>query len=130
MLLSSLERIISDLDQLQAVFEQIVATEKNPKLAAFAQETLGSMPALKKERDSFRKNKKVSSASFQQAYGLLFKSAGKEGSYDTLAEASTEKDEPRLKALRERILQRASDEAFYDYQKVNDIIMRNRMAQP
>ena len=37
------------------------------------------------------------------------------------------KIEPQLKALRERILQRDSDEAFYDYQKVNEVIMRNRM---
>ena len=41
----------------------------------------------------------------------------------------TVQDEPQLKALRERILQRDSDEAFYDYQKVNSIIMRNRLME-
>jgi hypothetical protein len=64
---------------------------------------------------------------FQHEYGRFFKSAGKKGDYKALASASTVEDEPKLKALRERILQRDSDEANYDYQKVNEIILMNRM---
>ena len=46
----------------------------------------------------------------------------------TLAASSAAEDEPKLKTLRERILQRNSDEAFIDYQRVNDAIIRNRLA--
>ena len=54
---------------------------------------------------------------------------GLEGSYEVLGASSTAQDERKLKALRERILQRNSDEAFYDHQKVNEIIVWNRLAQ-
>jgi hypothetical protein len=46
-----------------------------------------------------------------------------------LGNASTAADAPKLKALRERILQRDSDEAFYDFNKVNMIMFWNRLAE-
>ncbi len=46
---------------------------------------------------------------------------------DILRNTSTIKDESRLKRLRERILQRGSDEAFSDHQMVNRIISMNRL---
>lgn len=76
---------------------------------------------------AFAKTKKPSAASFKLEYAAIFKAAGVKGDYEKLGACSTVQDEPRLKALRERILQRNSDEAFYDYQKVNEIIMLNRM---
>lgn len=128
-MLSSLERTIIDLKQLKTVFEQIVAKEKDDRLVAFARETLGNLDNMKAAIASFAEKKQISAVSFQKEYELLFKSGGKNGSYETLAVSSSVKDEARLKALRERILQRDSDEAFYDYQKVNDIIMQNRLAK-
>jgi len=129
MAMSSLEKTIIDLSQMKAVFEQIIAKEKNEKFVAFARETLGNMDNMKSAIASFSEKKQISAVNFQKEYGLLFNSGGKNGNYETLAVSSSVKDEARLKVLRERILQRDSDEAFYDYQKVNDIIMRNRLAR-
>jgi hypothetical protein len=127
MILSSLERTITDLSQMKTVFEQVVAKEKNKELVKFARETLDNIDKIKAEVMAFAKKKQVSAVSFKREYVQLFDSAGKKGSYEVLGASSTLQDESQLKALRERILQRNSDEAFYDYQKVNDIIMRNRM---
>jgi len=72
--------------------------------------------------------KKVSKSEFDREYSRLYKSAGHEGDYDVLATSSSLEDEPRLKKLRECILLRDSDESFYDYKKVNNIIVFNRFA--
>ena len=127
MLLSSLERTIADAAQLQAVFGKIVAEEKDTKLVQYARETLGGMKQMTDHLSSFAQKKIPSAASFGIEYAAIFKSAGNKGNYEMLGVYSTAQDEPRLKALRERILQRNSDEAFYDYQKINEIIMLNRM---
>jgi hypothetical protein len=129
MTLRSLERTITDLNQMQTVFEEIVAKEKNDKFVVYARETLGNMDNMKSAIASFAEKKQITGSNFQSEYQLLFKSAGKEGNYENLAVTSSVRDEAKLKALRERILQRDSDEAFYDYQKVNDIIIRNRLAR-
>jgi hypothetical protein len=94
----------------------------------FARETLGNMDQMKADVVAFAQKKQSSAPSFQSEYIQLFKSAGKKGNYEALGVYSTAQDELKLKALRERILQRDSDEAFYDYQKVNGIIMRDRLA--
>ena len=127
MLLSSLERTIADAAQLQAVFGKIVAEEKDTKLVQYARETLGGMKQMTDHLSSFAQKKIPSAASFGIEYAAIFKSAGNKGNYEMLGVYSTAQDEPRLKALRERILQRNSDEAFYDYHKINEIIMLNRM---
>jgi len=128
MILGSLERTMADLTQLKAFFEQVLAKEKVEEVEKFASETLGNMDKMKAMVVAFSKNKKHSESSFQREYTQLLRSAGKEGDYDVLGISSTVEDEPKLKTLRERILQRDSDEAFEDYQKVNNIIVRNRMA--
>jgi hypothetical protein len=127
MILSSLERTITDLSQMKTVFEQVVAKEKDEELVKYARETLDNIDQMKADVTVFAQKKQVSAESFKREYAQLFDSAGKKGSYEVIGISSTLKDEPQLKALRERILQRNSDEAFYDYQKVNNIIMRNRM---
>lgn len=52
---------------------------------------------------------------------------GRRATIPLLGIASVASDEAKLKALRRRILQRNSDEAFHDYQRVNEAILRNRM---
>jgi len=128
MILSSLEKTIPDLAKMKSVFDQVVAKEKNEQLLAFSRETLNSMDKMKTAVADFAKKKKPSADVFQSEYAKLFNSAGKEGNYEKIGVYSTRNDELKLKALRERILQRDSDEAFYDYQKINDIIIRNRLA--
>jgi HEAT repeat protein len=127
LILSSLEKTIADFSQMKTFFEQVVAKEKDAKAADFARETVSTMDRMKADVADYGKKKQPSAAAFQREYELLFKSAGKSGSYDVLGVSSTAQDEPKLKALRERILQRNSDEAFYDYQKVNEIVLRNRL---
>lgn len=125
--LSSLEKIIPDLPRLKSIFEKVIAENKNADLVKFARESVDMI-----NKSTFTaplKTKQVSAASFKREYAQLFKSAGKKGDYQTLANTSSMNDEPKLKALRERILQRDSDEAFYDYRKVSEIIMLNRLAK-
>ena len=126
-ILNSLGRTFADPAQFRAVLEQVVANEKDVKLVTHARKAIDGIDEMKAAIAAFAKAKRVSAASFQNEYAKLFKSAGKKGDYEALFVSSTADDEPKLKTLRERILQRDSDEAFYDYQKVNNIILRNRM---
>ncbi len=126
-ILKSLENTIADLDAMKTFFEQVAAKEKNDKLLKFAKETVAGMHKMQEDVVAFGKKKQISAAAFQREYDQLFKSAGKKGNYEILTTASTPEDEAKLKALRERILQRNSDEAFYDYQKINAILIRNRL---
>ena len=126
MILSSLERIIVDLNETKTTFKQIAHTDKDPKLAAFARETVEGLADLKAEIRSFNGEKRPSPESFRREYDQLFKSSGKRGNYDVLAASTTIKDEEQLKSLRERILLRDSDESFGDYQRVTRIITFNR----
>lgn len=126
-ILGSLERMMPDLAAMKAFFEQVADKEKEKDVVKFARETLDNMNKIKAAMATFTQKKQPSAEAFLREHAQLFKSAGKKGSYDILGIASTVDDEPHLKCLRERILQRDSDEAFYDYQKVNAIIMWNRM---
>jgi HEAT repeat protein len=127
MILGSLEKAISDLGEQQRVFEQVVAKENHTNVVRFARETLAHLSRVKGQMAALAKKRRASAAAFNREYTKLYESAGHKGEYEALAAASTAADEPKLKALRERILQRNSDEAFYDYQKVNNIIMQNRL---
>jgi len=104
----------------------VVAKEKDSKLVEAAKAALESFPGQKEKFVALKKKKRPAPKNFQREYAILFKSFGKEGDYEILSKSSTAADEPLLKKLRERILQRDSDEAFYDYEKVNAIIWLNR----
>jgi HEAT repeats len=126
-ILNSLPALIVDPAELRSFCEKVAAKEKDKDLATIARRVIDGMDEMKAGIASAAKTKHVSKDSFQQEYTKLFKSCGKKGDYKILSSASTVKDEPALKALRERILQRDSDESFYDYQKVSGIIVQNRM---
>jgi len=127
-ILNSLERTIADLSEMKAFFEQVVAKEKDTELLGFAKETVAGMEEMKAAIAEGEENRTPSAAAFKTALTELDRSAGKKGDYRALAISSVLSDEPSLKALRARILQRDSDEAFEDYQKVNNIIIFNRHA--
>jgi hypothetical protein len=128
-ILASLERTMTDLDAMAQFSREVVAKEKDESVRRFAQETLDCMEKERAGLESFSTSKKVDKAKFEAEYTSLFKSSGKSGSIFQLSDASERADELRLKKLRERILRRNSDEAFYDYQKVNGIILNNRRAR-
>lgn len=129
MILGSLERTMPDIAAMKVFFERVADKETEKEVRKFARETLDNMNKMKASVTTFAQKKQPSAEAFQREYTQLFKSAGKKGDYQTLGITSTADDETRLKALRERILQRDSDEAFDDYQKVNEIIMLNRMLE-
>ena len=126
-ILCSLERTMADLTQMKAFFEQAATKEKDGEVGKFARETIDSMDKMRAALTVFSEKKQPWAPTFQREYAQLFKTAGKKGSFEVLGTSSTAADEPKLKVLRERILQRDSDEAFNDYQKVNQIILKNRM---
>lgn len=128
MILGSLEDTVPDFSVMTKYFKDVVGTEKNEELLKLAQKKLDNMNNMKADVESFMKKKKVSAETFKKEYEKLFKSAGKDGDYEILAASSMLNNEPELKTLRERILLRNSDEAFYDYRKINMIIMENRLA--
>jgi len=105
---------------------QVVAKGKDGKIVERAREALEEFPKAKAKLRSLKKARRPSAKAFQQQYDLLFQSRGHKGDYELLAKSSALADESALKRLRERILQRDSDEAFYDYKKVTEIIWQNR----
>ena len=127
LILGSLPNIVVNQAELKSFCEKVAAKEKDQSLAKLARQIAEATAKTKASVDSAIKGKHASKDAFQQEYDKLFKSMGKKGSYETLEKSSTANDEPALKALRERILQRDSDEAFHDYRKVNRIIVQNRM---
>ncbi len=127
LILCALERISPDVAKMKSVLEQIAAAEKDENLLNYARVTLANIGLIEASLASYAKKKQISPFFFERDYAELFKSTGKNGSYELLEIYSTVKDEPMLKKLREKILTRDSDETFNDFQKVNDIITRNRM---
>ena len=127
LILSSLEWISGDLKVIKDFFENVVSKGKEKELVQFASETLKNLNGMEAAVNSFKKSKKVSETLFREQYESLYASTGKTGDYQALSVASKPEDEAKLKKLRERILQRDSDEAFVDYKKVNEIIIFNRL---
>jgi hypothetical protein len=76
--------------------------------------------------DGFEKEKEVNQKKFKSEYNILYRSYGKSGSYEKLNRYSSLANEKELKLLKIQVLKRNSDEALYDYQKINDIILENR----
>lgn len=128
LILGSVQRTIADLGELRRFLERVVATEQEAQLLTFARETLTGLDGLAADAARFRSKRTEPTQPFGEVWGQLYRSAGRKGDYDALAAASTVGDEASLKLLRERILQRRSDDALQDYQKVNRIILRNRLA--
>jgi hypothetical protein len=127
-ILSALEHTTSDLARLKRHFEKVVAQERNAGVLKFAQETLDNLENYRTEIVAHVTGKSASADAFARAWRELYKSYGREGDYGMLAKASTLADEPQLKILRARFLLRNSDESWYDYEKVNRIIILNRHA--
>jgi HEAT repeat protein len=127
LILSSLERINSSLEDIKAFSQEVLNKERDDKVAQFAKETVNNYEQMSDYMKSFKSKKKNDRALFESEYKKIYSSFGKEGNYDDLGSTSTKADEEKLKRLKEIILQRNSDECFYDYQKVNNIIMLNRL---
>ena len=126
LILGSLERTLPDLDELADFAARAAQTEKNGDVRSFAQEVVDGKADMRAAVAEFRAEKKIDPAVFSREYDKLYESWGRRGDMEVLAAASGPEDEAALEKLRERILQRNSDEAFHDCQTVNGIIYMNR----
>lgn len=127
LLLGAIGYTNSDYEDVISFSREVVAQEQDKGVAKFAQETIDSYSGTKKQLEDFKANKTLNKTDFTEQYTQLIASYGKNGDYEKLAEAADKGDEQELKKLKRVILQRNSDECFYDYQKVNRIIILNRM---
>jgi len=66
---------------------------------------------------------------YQEVFDSFEKNEGAIDAYALLWAYSTAKDEPKLLALRQCVLEHGLNETFYDFQKINWIIVRNRLAE-
>ena len=126
-ILRAIESTDPDLESWKVFFEQVNRESQNPSAIEFARETLSRINRIETSVNEFIRMKADSKADFDREYVKLYKSAGLEGDYDILKSTSSIEDEPKLKRLREHILIRNSDESFYDYKKINNIIAFNRL---
>jgi hypothetical protein len=127
LILSSLEKINPNLSDIHSFSQEVIKKETDENVKRFAQETIDNSEKIKNHVEDFKTKKKEDSVVFNAEYNKIINSFGKKGDYDKLSVASSKGDEVKLKKLRETILQRNSDECFYDYQKVNHIIILNRL---
>lgn len=125
--MSSLEKINTDLTDIQEFSKTVIDKETDENVTSFAKETITNFNKMVDHVEAFRTRKKVDSAAFETEYKKIRNSFGKKGDYEQLSLASSKSDEAKLKELRETILQRNPDECFYDYQKINNFKMLNRL---
>ena len=127
LILSSIETVNSNLQDVQNFFEEVMHKDQEVNVVRFAEETVSNFDKVKNIIETYKSQKIQDRAAFASEYNKILRSFGKEGDYHVLGAGSIKEDEQRLKRLKEIILQRNSDECFYDYQKVNRIIILNRL---
>ena len=128
-ILSALEWITADTRKIKSFFESVAGKESDRELVKFATETLKSLKGMEDAVQSFKKEKKVSEKDFKKEYDALYRTMGRVGDYRILSISSKPEDEARLKKLRERVLQRTTDECFRDVKKINETIIFNRLSK-
>lgn len=126
-MLSGIERTSSDLDAMGVFFGEVAEREDDPKVQKFARETVASLPKWRQEVERRARRAPADREVFQTEYGKLWDSYGKRGDYGLVDANSTPADEAKLKALRERILARYSDESFHDHAAISMTIFWNRL---
>ena len=125
-ILSALEKINDNLEDVRVFSEEVVQRDKNSAAGKFASETIENMEEMANHFKSFKAKKRDDRILFESEYKQLLDSYGNKGSFDNLEATSVKTDEAKLKKLRETILQRNSDECLYEYRKLNNIIIMNR----
>jgi hypothetical protein len=123
----ALERVQLDTDALLRFYKEIASTEKDTAVSKSIREAIPVLESLPKNLASYQGKKKVDAVAFEAEFAKLDASSGTEGDFKALGHCSSVEHETRLKTLREHILRRNSDEAFYDYENVNSIILYNRL---
>lgn len=127
-IIDSLEILMVRPDQAKAFIREVIREEINPKLNGYArvlieefdQKRAGAVNTVEAMTPDARK--------FKMAYDEIYESSGEEGDLDLMLSLSSPEDEDALAALRIKILRRNSDDALFDYQKINGAILAHRYA--
>lgn len=127
LIVEALENINTSPSDVYSFSHEVIKKETDENVKKFIQETIDNVDKVIKNIASFKEKKKIDQAVFNSEYNKILKSNGTEGDYDKLFISSSKSDEQKLKKLRRSILQRNSDECFYDYQHINNIIKLNRI---
>lgn len=125
-ILSALERLIPDFNDLEKYFTDLANSEQDEGLKKYAQEVIDLIPEYRQAYSDFKEKQESDPMAFNEEYNLLFDSYGKKGNLQNLGSYSKKENESELIKLRERVLLRNSDECFYDFAYINKIISYNR----
>ncbi len=125
--LAGVEYTSTDIGEMKAFFKKVVSESKETGEVKYARESIRRLAAVELSLKMLKSMKKPDAEAFRKTYSGLWKSFGRTGNWRVLLNCSTLDAETELKKLRERILLRDSDEAFYDYRRVNEIIILNRL---
>jgi hypothetical protein len=129
MLLAGLEATVTDPAELKTFVQGAAATEKDKKVRTFAREMAAELDGMAEAAAAARGKRKPDPDAFAREYDALWRSWGAQGDLKTLKKAGTPADAPRLRLLRERILQRNTGAAFPAYEGVNDILSWYRLLE-
>lgn len=128
-IVGALERVMEDRVALEEFMGNVAANDPAEEVSTFANEYLDRAKSIKNGVFAAKSARKMDRDAFQREYEGLYKSAGAYGDYEALGKSSTYLDEQELLRLRRAVLARENDAALEDYQKINEIIITNRLIE-
>lgn len=126
-IVGALERVASDRAALEEFMSKVAKKDPAEEVRVFVDEYLERTKQIKSGIFAAGSSKSIDRDAFQREFEGLYKTAGTVGDYDALRKASGVLDEYDLLLLRRKILLREDDSALDDYQKINEIIITNRL---
>ncbi len=128
-LLDALERTMEDLTALEQFMKKVEKEETKPIVRRFARESLANVSRMRGAVAKKYEERKPDELAFKTVFDELYKNKGVRGDYSMLGRSSDINMEQNLEKLRGQILSRGVPESIYDAQKVNRIILINRLIQ-
>lgn len=132
-ILDALQILIASPDRAKAFISEVVQKEQNSKLNGYAQVML---EGFDQKRETFLEGLQTitpDAVKFKKEYDPIYLSASQGATIqgrdlDRLLRFSSPADENALKALRIKLLKGKSQEALFNYQKINSTILLHRYA--
>lgn len=119
--------LLHDKNAVFEFLEKVLKTEKDKAIVELAQKYRDDRANIENQIHEYKKSKKINKKDFEKQYDRSIKSFGKECDFYALGIVSDVNDENRLVEVRENLLVRSSDECLYDLNKINIIILYNRL---
>jgi HEAT repeat protein len=126
-ILDSIERNMINLNELENFMKKIKETEKDSRVRRFADESLRNLPKMKKAILERSRERKPDKKAFTKVWKKMFETRGRDNSYKELGLTSDITDEGALADLRGQILRRGTPESIFAGQRINRIILINRL---